>query len=531
MPTAQIDNQINDQFDVADLNTELIGEVIDEFEKENPLIWASKHREIKGKSFSIHRKNLDYRFLQEIYSMIGRYRSVVIQKPTQVGATEMALNSAFYFLDNKKENVIYMLPTKGQLGDFAHQRIDRAIEQSSYLKNMFSDVSNVGLKQAKNGAMYLRGARTKSGLEEVPAGYVIRDEIDRMDPEMADLALKRLGGSQYKWRTDLSHPTYPGSPIDKEYKNSTQGKWKITCPECQSKQSLDWHENYWENAEGETGNLQCRNCGADWNKSTLLECGEWEHRYPKKPIMGYQFSQLLSPTVTLDEQAKEFSSARKEGGYKIEQFHNTVLGMPFAVEGSKLTKQDVYELAKAPPMGEKIPGPKNEPVMGVDVGNILHYWIQAKDKVFLVGSVDKFNLLEPLIDEYNVGKVVIDAMPETRAARAFINSLPIKGWLCRRSDKLESGKLVKDEEIKVNKTEHFDKFFAQFNNKEIQLPSDLPEEAVDHLTDPVRVIEEGKDGVQKAVWKKGVCHIADAGMYAKEAQNVKGNENNSGFLW
>lgn len=513
------------------LDPSTLSSLAEELERENPLIWANRHRKINDESFSIFREDLDYRFLQEIYTMIGRYRSVVIQKPTQVGATEMALNSAFYFLEYKKENVIYMLPTKGQLGDFAHQRIDRAIEESSYLKDMFNDVSNVGLKQAENGALYLRGARTKSGLEEVPAGYLIRDEIDRMDPEMADLATKRLDGSKYKWRTDLSHPTYEGAPIDKEYKNSTQGKWKITCPDCGSKQSLDWEESYWNNEEGETGNLECRNCGADWDKKTLLENGEWEHRYPGKPIMGYQFSQMLSPTVSLDDQATEYVKAKEKGGHKLELFYNTVLGMPYSVEGNSLKRQDVYELSKGKPMGEVIPKAQNKPVMGVDVGNILHYWIQAEDEVFLVGSVEKFNHLKPIVDEYNIEKIVIDAMPETRAARAFIKSLPIKGWICRRSDKLESGKIVKKGEIKVNKTEHFDKFFAQFNNREIELPSDLPDEAVDHLTDPTRVIEEGNDGVQKAVWKKGVCHIADAGMYAKEGQEVETSNNESGFLW
>lgn len=496
-------------------------------QKENVLLWSNEHRIVRNKTFSIYREGRKYPFLKKIYDAVSNYRKVVIQKPTQVGATELALNATLFFLDTTQENAMYMLPTKGQLSDFSHQRIDRAVEQSPYLGEMFPDITNVGLKQSKNGALYLRGARTKSGLEEVPVGCLVRDELDRMDEENADLALKRLGASRYKWRIDLSHPTYPDAPINREYKNSSRGRWHIKCPKCGETQTLDWEANYYN-----PGELVCRECGEGWNKKTLWENGSWVHSEPDNPMKGFQFSQLLSPTVSFEEQRKEYEKAQSEGGYKLEQFYNTVLGMPFAVEGTKLTREKVHNLQTFSKMGEVIPDRSEEPVMGVDVGNQLHYWIQAGDCVYEVGYVESFNSLKRIIERFNVVKVVVDAMPETRKAREFINSLPCRGWICRRSDKLESGRTIKKKssEIKVNMTEHFDKFFAQFNNEEIKLPTDLPIEAIDHLIAPVRTIEE-RGGQKVAVWKKGTCHIADAGAYAKEAQIGGKSDKKSGFLW
>lgn len=496
-------------------------------QKENVLLWANEHRVVREKSFSIYREGRKYPFLKEIYDAVSNYQKVVIQKPTQVGATELALNATLFFLDTTQENAMYMLPTKGQLSDFSHQRIDRAVEQSSYLGEMFPDITNVGLKQSKNGALYLRGARTKSGLEEVPVGCLVRDELDRMDEENADLAMKRLGASRYKWQIDLSHPTYPDAPINRAYKNSSQGKWMITCPACDTGQTLDWEANYYNNNQ-----LTCRECGEEWEKETLWDNGSWKHSEPKNPVRGFQFSQLLSPTVTFDEQEREYEKAQREGGYKLEQFYNTVLGLPFAVKGTKLTREDVHNLQTFSKMGEAIPDQQDEPVLGVDVGNQLHYWVQAGEQVYDVGSVEAFSSLKQIVKRFNVVKVVVDAMPETRKAREFINSLPCRGWICRRSDKLEAGRSIKQKtsEIKVNMTEHFDKFFAQFNNEEIELPTDLPMEAIDHLITPVRTIEE-RGGQKVAVWKKGTCHIADAGAYAKEAQIGGKSEKESGFLW
>lgn len=480
-------------------------------------VWANHNRKIKTSDgwqpFHLDRDPYHYPFLYEMYKTMSLGDNLVIQKPTQVGATELALNAMFYFLDAKSEDVLYMLPTKGQLSDFAQNRIDTPVENSPYLGEMFSDINNVGLKKAGDNSLYLRGAQSRSALEEMPVGFIIRDELDSMDRENADFALKRLGASQTKWRLDLSHPTYPGAPIDKEYKNSSRGKWYIECPNCGEVQNLDWEENFY-NRDG----LGCRACSEDWDKEVLWG-GEWEHDEPDNPTKGYKFTQLLSPTVEISDLKDEYEEAVSEGGHKLEQFHNTVLAESYAAEGTKLNRADVKELMIGSPMGNKTP---ESSVMGVDVGNWLHYWIQDGERVVKVGKTESFEMLKQPIREYNVERIVIDALPEKRKAREFIREIPIKGWLCMRSARLQSEKVEKEEVIKVNATEHHDKFMGQFNSESIILPSDLPDWAIEHLTAPTRVTKEDASGEIKATWNKGINHTWDAGAYAKEAQDRSG---------
>lgn len=483
-------------------------------------IWANKHRKIETKDgwrfFHLNRDPYNYPFLEELYLELSKGNRVVVQKPTQVGLTELAISAAFFFLDTKSEHVLYTLPTSNQLGDFANSRIDPIIENSPYLSNLFSDINNVGLKKAGDHAIYLRGTNSKSGLEEVPVGFLIRDELDRMDRENADLAENRLGASQYKWQFDLSHPTYPGGPIDKLYQGSSRAKWYVKCPECGKVQTIDWEENFYDE-----NNLHCQGCGTSWIKEDLWNYGKWIHDEPENPVRGYQFSKFLSPMTELDEMVQAFEDAKAEGGYKLEQFYQHVLGKPYAAEGTKLDRSDVERFMVGPPMGETIP---EISVMGVDVGNWLHYWIQDGEQVVKLGKTESFEMLKQPISEYNVNRIVIDALPEKRKAREFIRSLDIQGWLCMRSDRLQKEKIEKDEIIKVNATEHHDKFMGQFNSESIILPSDLPEEAKEHLTAPVRVTEEDKSGEIKARWEKNVNHYWDAGCYAKEGQDRGDNQ-------
>jgi len=93
----------------------------------------------------------------------------------------------------------------------------------------------------------------------------------------------------------------------------------------------------------------------------------------------------------------------------------------------------------------------------------------------------------------------------------------IDAWLCMRSDGLSGHRIIDDDSmtIKVNKTEQFDEFYARLLSME--LPSNLPQEAVDQLVAPIRTYRTKPDGSKVGYWEKGICHYADSGSYAMEA--------------
>lgn len=490
------------------------------------LLWAQKFRKIsvagRWQKFSISKEPYRYPFLQDIYNCMRRpgFKELIIKKPTQVGVTELCINTGFYFIDTKGENVIYMLPSADQLGDFAHARLDKVINNSPYISNLFSDISNVGLKVGKRASFYLRGSNSESKLEEVPAGCLVRDELTYMNQDNAKLAKNRLDASQNKWIIDVSHPRYPGEAIDARFKESTAREWLVICEACGEKQQL----KFLESVARDPLRLVCRACGKELDPMN----GQWSEDDPDNPIKGYHLSQLFSPTVTLEEIVQEYESATAATDLRL--FYNNRLGIAWSTSKETLSYGDVQQVISSYQQLDSYRGPAN-PVMGVDVGEReLYYWIQADSQVLKVGTVRNFAGLDDLLSRYQIKLVVVDLEKEARRARQWgekireTTSIPV--WLCRRSDRLESEKVIHEDrfEIKVNKTDQLDAFFYQFQDGEIELPRDLTDQQIDHLTTPYRVLEDTASG-KKARWKKGKCDFADGGAYAKLAQELLEKEN------
>ena len=136
-----------------------------DIERLNCLSWTERNRMVKSKvelksvPFSISRSPYLYPFLRDIYysKSIGGPRHVVIQKCRQIGATEFALNAAFYAMDVFSANVIYALPGQGDLRTFAGSRVNSIIRESPRIKAMFSSVDNLDVKVGRSSSLFFRG--------------------------------------------------------------------------------------------------------------------------------------------------------------------------------------------------------------------------------------------------------------------------------------------------------------------------------------------------------------------------------------
>lgn len=484
-----------------------------------PLLWAKKFRKInvrgEYKNFSLSRKPFLYPYLKEIYNVMLRpdFRELVVKKPTQIGLTELAINTTFYFLDTKGENAIYMLPSADQLSDFVQARLNKVIENSPHITNMFTDTDNVGLKVGNRASLYLRGSNSESKLEEVPAGLLVRDEYTFMDMDNAKKAKNRLDASANKWVIDISHPKFPDQGIDKRYQESTQQKWLAKCENCGTKQELTWPDS----VDMDKPELICKSCGDPIDPLN----GEWSEGDKENPVKGFDLSQLLSPTVSLEEIVDDYQKASSAKDMRL--FHNNRMGDAWSTSQRQLTRSDIVEKIATEARANYDRG---KVVLGVDVGEReLFYWVQSGVQVLKIDRVNKFEKLENVIDKYGVKLGVVDLEPEARRARRWGEKVRDKTdtdiWLCYRSDNLESERIIheKDREIKVNKTDQLDEFFYQFTDADIVLPQGLSEEVINHLQAPTRVVEESR-GHQKARWKKGTSDFADAGAYAKLAQQL-----------
>jgi len=91
-------------------------------------------------------------------------------KSAQAGFTEVGINRALWTIDTKRQNVLYVLPTKGNASDFSKSRFDNAIDLSPYLKNLFTDTNTVGLKRSNQSSLcvlYLNTNHVQSSTQEV----------------------------------------------------------------------------------------------------------------------------------------------------------------------------------------------------------------------------------------------------------------------------------------------------------------------------------------------------------------------------
>ncbi len=480
-------------------------------QQDDPLVWSFLRRRMRnGDAYSISHPPFVFPFLKELYEtfrdMSPRMR-VVIQKAAQMGFTELAINIAFWFMDRKRENVLYVLPSQTQESDFAQERLDTgAIYPSPYIRNAFSEIANVRLKIGWNQALYLRGSQSARGLVSIPVGLLIRDEFDHMDPEGRDLAETRLGASQWKWKFDLSNPSYTEVGINLLFSQGTQHKWHLRC------ENDHYEEPIWPDSIKE-GQLVCPECGKLMDKSS----GIWIAKNPKAPFRSFHISQMASPLIDPSEIEEAWKDA--EGNLsKVQQFYNYRLGLPHTSQATDLSA-DIIRRAKG--SHKQQPSGKHC-FMGVDPGALNWYVIfDQKRRIIAIGTAE-WEELEMLMDTYNVEYAAVELEPETKAAKAFAdkfrNKVLLVDYLPASSEPETRYKRIQDDKLQLvqpHRTELLDEALSPIRKGEPKIiPWDAPEVFFKHLSkiQRIRQVMQGREVYAYA--NKGDDHLCHALAFA-----------------
>src|SRR5690606_21802674 len=170
--------------------------------------------------------------LYEMHDAWETHDTIVGQKAAQMGYTEWAMNMAFYSMDIRGLDVLYVLPTASDASDFSSGRFDPALENSQYLRDFFKDVNNVGMKRAGTTTLYVRGSHSRSKLKSIPTGVIMFDELDEMPRNTVALAKERQSGQFETLTLFLSTPTIEDFGINFQFKLSTQEYYHFKCPGC-----------------------------------------------------------------------------------------------------------------------------------------------------------------------------------------------------------------------------------------------------------------------------------------------------------
>ena len=486
----------------------------------------------------------EHLYLVDIYN--SRAKELVIFKASQMGASEFAVSYALHSCDQERATVLYVFPTEGDVSDFSSSRIGLALEASPYLNQLVvtgggtRGADRVTLKRIRDGLLYLRGASVgKTGqapqLKSVAADRVIFDELDEMDPRAPIIAAKRLGHSSIGARLDISTPTHPGRGIHGRWLESDQREWFVQCAGCGERQPLridavvtEWDELErpvgWHGMKDGRAFAGCRKCGRELDR---LGRGEWVAAYPERPVTGFHLSKLFSPRADLMAIIAQLQSV--DESVRKECF-NQDLGLPYKPRGGKLSEEMLDECRReyghGPVRGER-------PVIGVDVGTVLHVVARGplngdgeRPQQF-AGELATFDELGRLIREYRPRRVVIDALPETRMARALQADFP-DGliWLAYYTEGSKDEAAVrwdqKNGTVLVDRTRAMDGMIAGFSP--VVQENTLPAAArgisngnyYRHLTEPVRVVETaaGRAGTDVARYvSERADHFAHGEVY------------------
>lgn len=518
--------------------------------------WATKRRIIPDKitnkplSYSAHK----YPWVIELHDTQAPFNYAM--KGAQLGVTEVAINRAFYLIDQMKRDVLYVLPTSLIASDFSKTRFSVALRHSPYLASIFTDTNTVNLKQAGTCNLYIRGSRGESNLVSIPVSELILDEVDRMDEKQVELALERLSGQIKKCVWGISTPTIPNHGIHKLFNLGTQEHFVFQCPRCSKRTQLVWPdciEIIGESIHDPRVNesyLKCKECKGRLDheaKPDWLGTGKWEvFAHNANPdFRSFAINQLYSFTVTPGEiVVAHFKGLGSEAANK--EFHNSKLGLPFVGEGAQVLDEHLDKAVgrgghtnQTPGLRPKFAGQRLI-TLGVDQGK-WSYWVAcewfadrmssdlnvaARCKILAAGKFheDEWHRLDELMAEWQVNACVMDADPQINEARRFAKRYEGYVWLCRyRRGKVGKEISIAEEDTgaplaTVDRTNWLSASLGRFLTNRVDLPADLPEEFREHVKSLVRTYERDDMGNPVAVYvNTGPDHFAHAFNYGEIA--------------
>jgi hypothetical protein len=476
------------------------------------LEWSEAHRNFKGSKFSLD----GHEYLREPYTtMFQGYRYLVMEKAAQMGASELALTWALYFCDAfPRTKTIFYFPTDDSVTDFSADRLSPIISESPRLVSISrGGVDNVGLKHIGLSSIYMRGMYTKNKTKSINADCLVFDELDESKRANKRQALQRIKHSQFRYVFELSTPTLPGYGIDEQWVTTDQRYWHIQCrcpegvvledhfPECVVQRRGQWL-------------LRCPQCGKeDLDACAPAVVGEyvgWVPKFPGRERRGYHLTQLFSTVLDLAETMEWW-----ESGKDRDEFHNSVLGYPFAGDRMPLN-MDTLKDSGIDPYRMEIPrrrNPNDRIFMGVDQGNTLHVVVTKEEagrrRVLWLGRLsgeDPFEELDKIIAQVRPTACVIDDGPNTVPAR----KIAARHRNCFTADYSESAKKeihwrTKDRRIMAHRTDSLDEMTLLWQQRTYATPVGEPfppelDTAFDQLkrlaklkeTDPKTGIEEIK---------------------------------------
>jgi len=445
----------------------------------------------------------------------------VEMKAAQLGLTTRAMLRALYkcrFADFR--GVLYLFPSRTDALDFSKSRISTLLDENKEnIGSWLSETDSAGLKKVWNAFLYIRGMHSKVGLKSIPVDFVIFDELDEAPQNSVDMAMERMGHSEHRLVLQLSNPTLPDYGIDKAFQETDQRYWFLKCEKCGESTCLE--ETFPEClVTTDDGVIRaCQKCGGELNPSL----GEWVAKHPSvTDKRGYHYSQLFSHYIDPGDILHQFRVTDNPT-----DFYNLKIGNAYVEAQNRLTVEEILGLCGNKGLASRDEGPCS---MGVDQGKDLHVVIgkrhvQKSGEIVHIGIYKDWDDLDRLMDNFNVSRCVVDALPETRNARAFALRFQGAVYLNYYNQHQKGSYSWNEKELVVqcNRTESLDASHREIMERNLILPKncEITKDFAKHLHNVAKKLEENDEtGSKRYVYVKlGADHFRHAFNYEAMARH------------
>lgn len=334
----------------------------------------------------------EHAFLWDIYEDMSPHQA--IRKAAQIGFSTTAIIKSMWLCNTQKMDMIYTLPTYGDVHDFVSGKTNRIIAQNPIFQQWTSDKDTIEQKRIGESVIYYRGTWSERAALMITSDLNVHDEVDRSNLKVVDQYYSRLQHSKYGWQWLFSNPSVPDLGVDKLWNRSDQKHWFVQCEHCNHYQYLTMANVLQGPEEGGKWYMGCNKCF----KQLQRQKGEWVKRFEDKNVSGYWISLLMAPWVSADR-IKELEQTKSP-----EFFANFVLGVPYVGSGNAITKDMIMRN-----LTDEINKQDGRIVIGVDTGIDTRYVVGNAKGIFYYGQCTGYKELEALLKRWDKAIVVMDA--------------------------------------------------------------------------------------------------------------------------
>lgn len=284
--------------------------------------------------------------------------SIVIMKPTRVGATEGVINNAIgFYIHYDPCQILYVQTSLEEGRKYSNEILMPCIDVTPVLRDKVARERGRKASQTKlhksfpGGNLAIVGAKSPKGFRMVSKRVVICDDIDGYETNKeGDVISLAIGRAKDYWNKKIilvSNPTTEGvSRIHQAFMASDQRYRHVPCPQCGEYQILKFggrDYDYGLKWKEDKVFYLCENCHKEiyeYQKIEMDRQGEYRAEAPFNGIAGFHLNPFLCAWHPWADFKKEFLACNGDP-YKLMVFVNQWLGEVWKDEARAKVNEDI----------------------------------------------------------------------------------------------------------------------------------------------------------------------------------------------